>query len=811
MRPLSIGLIAALFLTAALSGQIRLTGRVVSDTNAPITNAVVTVRPASGTGQNARAFTDKSGAFATQVPGPGAYLLNAEAVGYYTLKDRALAVVAGDHELTVTLDPVREFSDSMDVTAASGSVALDQTASEETLTGAQMIDIPFPVTQDLKAAMRALPDVVQDNSNSVHLNGGAENQTLFLLDGFNINDPLTGTFTTRLSIEGIQEMNVETGAVSAEYGKGSAGVMSVSTRTGDDRIRYSATNFVPGVDNNKGFRVGSWNPRLNLSGPVRRRRVWFADSFWGQYNQTVIQELPPGSDISSSLRYSNFLHVQANLTPTNIASFGFLASMWNANRVGLGALDPVETTLGERQRQWFAYAKDQLYFGHGAVAEFGVSSNRTFSRQIPYGTGLYVYTPYGRSGNYFVRGTQDGSRDQAIANAYLPSFNWGGAHQFKVGTDVDWLSYAQDLTRTGYEYLNANNAPVRLVLFGGNGQFGRNNLETTAYVQDSWRWRPDVLVELGVRSDWDRLLGNWTASPRVGIAWSPKPLENTRISGGYAVSYDETNLELFTRPLDQFPMTYYYPPFGNPADPVLSSFVTGSGYRSPRFSTWNLAVDHRMGPNVTLRAQAIRRRGSNGLTYVGSSNLTTVPDVVYRLTNARTDAYDSVGFTARQNFRKEYGWMLSYTRSRAASNAVVDVSSDTPLLLNGNAGRLPWDAPNRIVGWAYVPTFWRDWAIASLFEYRTGFPFSIENTAGQVVGNVNSMRFPTFLELNLHIEKRFDFHGQRWAARVGYNNITGHQNPNVVNNMTDSPQFLAFYGGQTRALQFRMRWLGKLK
>ncbi len=73
------------------------------------------------------------------------------------------------------------------------------------------------------------------------------------------------------------------------------------------------------------------------------------------------------------------------------------------------------------------------------------------------------------------------------------------------------------------------------------------------------------------------------------------------------------------------------------------------------------------------------------------------------------------------------------------------------------------------------------------------------------------MRFPTFLELNLHIEKRFDFHGQRWAARVGYNNITGHQNPNVVNNMTDSPQFLAFYGGQTRAFQFRMRWLGKLK
>ena len=32
--------------------------------------------------------------------------------------------------------------------------------------------------------------------------------------------------------------------------------------------------------------------------------------------------LPPGQDAAHSFRYNNFLHVQANLTPANIATVG---------------------------------------------------------------------------------------------------------------------------------------------------------------------------------------------------------------------------------------------------------------------------------------------------------------------------------------------------------------------------------------------------------------------------------------------------------------------------------------------------------
>jgi hypothetical protein len=256
-------------------------------------------------------------------------------------------------------------------------------------------------------------------------------------------------------------------------------------------------------------------------------RIWFSNNFAPQYDQTIIRELPSGQDKGSSFRLNNFLHVQANLTPSNIASFGFLASKWHAVRTGLGALDPPETTTDRRSEQWFLYAKDQMYFARGGVAEFGYASNRTRFRQIPQGHDLYIYTPDGRRGNFFVDGRQEASRDQVIASFYAPSFEWKGGHQLKFGTDLNRLSYWQDMRRTGFEWQRADASPIRRVLFEGNGEFQRTNFETAMFVQDSWRIRPNVLLELGVRSDWDRVLGNWTTSPRAGVAWSP-PRSETR-------------------------------------------------------------------------------------------------------------------------------------------------------------------------------------------------------------------------------------------------------------------------------------------
>ncbi len=75
------------------------------------------------------------------------------------------------------------------------------------------------------------------------------------------------------------------------------------------------------------------------------------------------------------------------------------------------------------------------------------------------------------------------------------------------------------------------------------------------------------------------------------------------------------------------------------------------------------------------------------------STIRTHFDAVYTLANDRRDVYDSFEATFRQSLRKQYGWMASYTRSRALSNGVVDVNIDDPTTVLKNVGPMPWDAP----------------------------------------------------------------------------------------------------------------------
>jgi hypothetical protein len=232
-------------------------------------------------------------------------------------------------------------------------------------------------------------------------------------------------------------------------------------------------------------------------------------------------------------------------------------------------------------------------------------------------------------------------------------------------------------------------------------------------------------------------------------------------------------------------------------------------------------VEQHLPANLCARINFLSRRGQDGFTYVNAVAEVAVPvatvqvtgatrvDGVFELRNLRRDVFDSVEITVRQPFRQQYEWMASYTRSRAFSNAVVDLSIDEPMRIFNNFGRMPWDSPNRLLSWGLLPTTRKNWALAYMIDCRDGFPFSIYDGEGRQVGNLNGFRYPIFFEMNLGVERRFVFRGNRWAGRIGSNNITDHKNANVVNNNTASTHFLTFYGGQRRTLEFRLRWLGK--
>jgi hypothetical protein len=95
------------------------------------------------------------------------------------------------------------------------------------------------------------------------------------------------------------------------------------------------------------------------------------------------------------------------------------------------------------------------------------------------------------------------------------------------------------------------------------------------------------------------------------------------------------------------------------------------------------------------------------------------------------------------------------------------------------------------------------------FEYRTGYPYSVVNLEQQLVGAANSFRFPDYKNLNLALEKKFGFRGYLWAARIEIVNAYNWQNPNVIVNNIDAPNFGTLSGGQRRAFTARVRFAGR--
>ena len=139
-----------------------------------------------------RAFSDPTGAYALTLPAPGPYVLDTEKAGFFAQKGVKFDAFDGENEANVTLVPVREFADKIDVQASVTALELDTTHSQETLTGTQLLNIPYPTTHNLKNAMRVIPGVVQDSRGGIHVAGGAEEQSLYLLDGFNVWGPSDG-------------------------------------------------------------------------------------------------------------------------------------------------------------------------------------------------------------------------------------------------------------------------------------------------------------------------------------------------------------------------------------------------------------------------------------------------------------------------------------------------------------------------------------------------------------------------------------------------------------------------------------------
>ncbi len=784
----------------------------------------------------ARCETDFAGRCQLTVVSAGSYRLRVEKEGFYAVEEDSVQVGANSG-IDVVLSHQQEAREVIDVVESPPAIDPAQISAQETLSGLDVINIPYPTTHDYRNALNFIPGVVQDVDGQPHIAGAQTYQTFTVLDGFNVTQPANGQLLVRVSTDAFRSIQVEPSREPAEFGKGSGGVLQLNTGIGDDHFRFAGTDFIPSVQDKHGLRFDQFLPRLTFSGPLRKGKMWFYNAFDGEYDEIIYTELPRGADNDPVLRLGNLTKVQTNVTERNIVTTSFLVNHLHDKYAFLSPQSPQKTNPSDTESAYVGSVKDQHYFAGGELLETGFAIDEYNLQLTPYGTAPYFVNTVTTGGNYYLTEETHARREQGLVNLYLPAHHWRGRHDFKLGVDLDRISYDAQFQRQPVSFLGGTLTPsgndtcltapldshfpcTRYSTFGPAPLHTQYNTEASMYAEDRWSVTDRLLVEPGVRLDWDEIVRQWLFSPRLAGTYVLDNSGNTKLSAGIGLVYDGTPIFLIARPFAGTRQDTFYAVNANcggssgcvtATGPVTTDFTLDPhSLQAPRFVNWSVGVEKKLPRAIYMKAEFMEKRGTRGFVY-NTLNGATGGDFV--LQNTRDDRYDALQLTLRHNFRESYMVMGSYTRSRARSSEALDFNVDNPILSAQQAGPYSWDTPNRFLSWGYVPFFKlpiiHQTEIAYSMEARTGFPFSVTNNQQQLIGEPGSRRFPEYFSLNLQLEKRFHLFGYYWALRGGFDNITGHFNPAFVNTDINSPQFLLFGASEGRAFTSRIRLLGR--
>jgi hypothetical protein len=788
---------------------------VVDENGVAVPDAVITLLAPAPAAPQLR--TDYAG-HCIVTPQPGAaFRIRVEKPGFYQAESN---IEAGATAARIVLTHEQIVVEQVNVSASVPGIDPEQTANKSTMTTAEIVNVPYPTSRDIRNLLPFNPGVVRAAGGQVHVAGSESWETLYLLDGFDARSPVNGTLDVRVSGDAVRVVETESTRYPVEFGRATGGIVAYTTGMGDNKFRFNATNFLPSFRDVNGPRFDKVAPRLTFSGPLARNRVWFFDGLEGEYDNIYVSGLPAGANSDHLARGSELIKTQANLTPANILTGGLLFNDSHSPYDGISTLVPQQSTINRNSIVWLPYLRDHLSIG-GALLDLGVAVAHFRDGYEPHGNTPYEITPETTEGSYFENLKGSSQREQATATLYLPPHQWFGQHSVKVGIDADHIGYDETVTRAPVAYLSEAGSALRQSVFPQIAPFTVHNVEVGGYIQDRWQTHSGLLLEPGLRLDWDEIIRQPLLSPRIAATFSPPGSESKfKLSGGVGLYYEHTQLEYLTRAQAGIRFDTYYAADGiTPTGPAQETEFTAndSTLHEARTLNWSLGAERKLAGSILLGANFLQKRSSDGFIYSNASGEQALSGD-YVLTNARQDHYNSIEFDARRLFAGGYTLFASYTRSSARTNAALDFRPTPSPLGPQQSAPLPWDTPNRLISWGWLPlrlpksrmlpNFEKSWDFVYTLEWHTGFAYTSVNAEQQVVGLADSQRFPEYLSFSPGLEWRFHLRAAYFGLRGVLENATNSQDPSTVNNDVNSPEYGAFTNPLGRAFTARIRLIG---
>jgi hypothetical protein len=807
------------FCAAMASGQMQavrapVTVTAVDENGVAVEGAQVTVTEPGQAPEHLR--TDFAGVCTYALRQQNPYQLHVEKPGYYATD--ASGIEAGQSSVKVVLAHEQIVHEQVNVTASPPGIDTQEIPDQTTMNTPEIVNIPFQTSRDIRYLLPFYPGVVQDSSEQVHVAGSEAWETLYTIDGFDVRSPAEGTLDMRVSTDAVRSIDSETTRYPVEYGRATGGVLAFATGMGDNKFRFNATNFIPSYRDNNGIRIDKFVPRFTFSGPLRRDRAWWYDGVEIEYNNIYISELPSNANTDPLVRGSNLTKAQINLSQSDILTAGLLFNDYHSPYEGISALTPRPSTTKRDIIAWLPYLRNQWSLRDGGLLDLGVGYMRFRDGHEPRGSVPYDITPETAEGSYFENLTGRSQRLEGTAGLYLAPRHLAGQHDVKMGLDLDHIRYNQDQSRTAVSYLRENGTLDRESVFAAAPAFTMHNGEIGAYVQDRWQplkgWGKGWLLEPGLRFDWDEILRRALVGPRLAAVYAPPvDKDKTKISAGIGLYYEHTQLEYLAQTYAGIRYDTYYEADGvTPTGPALEAAfaVNQNTLHEPRALNWSVGAERALPWSIMGGANFLEKQTSNLFTF--ALTRPTAQAGTYLLTNNRLDRYRSEEIDLRKLFADGSTVYVSYTHSSARTNAALDYLPTPSPLGTQQSGPLAWDTPNRVVSWGWLPVplamLKKQWELVYLLDWHDGYPYTSVNAAQQVVGAAGAQRFPDYVNFSPGVEWKFHFRGQYWGLRGVIENATGSENPAVVNNVVDSPEYGTFSEFQGRAFTARIRLIG---
>jgi outer membrane receptor protein involved in Fe transport len=246
----------ALVLVAGLSHAQTETGRIVgrvTDPQGAVVPGVTVTATSVASGAMRETVTDVAGKYVIANALPTAYDLSFGLNGFKTVKMRVQVPVGAEVAADAKLD-VGGVSETVSVTATTERINVRTPEVTTTITGQQLKELPT-ITRDPYDLVAVAGNVTntQDKelagseasrgANGFTINGLRAVATNVLLDGAANNDEFFGQVGQPVPLDAVQEFSVITSNFSAQYGRATAGVVNVVTKSGTNRFSGSAYEF----------------------------------------------------------------------------------------------------------------------------------------------------------------------------------------------------------------------------------------------------------------------------------------------------------------------------------------------------------------------------------------------------------------------------------------------------------------------------------------------------------------------------------------------------------------------------------------